>query len=91
MLTRWGELGVDIVNGCASFNPKILKKSEFFEDGTLCFTWCNTPVIYKLTNGSSSITINGNRGEGTSLTAKETSALFARNGSLSKIEVEVSI
>ncbi len=91
VLTRWGELGVDIVNGCACFNPKILKKSEFFEDGTLQFTWCNTPVIYKLTNGSSSITINGNHREGTSLTAEETAALFARNGSINKIEVEVSI
>ena len=91
VLTRWGELGVDIVNGCASFNPKILKKSEFFEDGTLSFTWCGTPVTYKLTNDSSSITINGTRHEGTSLTAEETAALFARNGSISKIEVEVSI
>jgi hypothetical protein len=91
VLTRWGELGVDIINGCASFNPKILKKSEFFENGTLQFTWCNTPVEYKLTNDSSAITINGTRREGTTLTAAETAALFARNGSINKIEVEVSI
>ena len=90
VLTRWGELGVDIVNGCASFNPKILKKSEFFEDGTLSFTWCGTPVVYKLTNDSSSITINGTKREGSTLTAEETAALFARNGSITKIEVEVS-
>ena len=91
VLTRWGELGVDITNGCASFNPKILKKSEFFEDGTLSFTWCGTPVVYKLTNDSSSITINGTKREGSALTAEETAALFARNGSINKIEVEVSI
>ena len=91
VLTRWGELGVDITNGCASFNPKILKKSEFFENGTLQFTWCNTPVEYKLTNGSSAITINGTRREGTTLTAEETKNLFARNGKISKITVEVKL
>ena len=95
VLTRWGELGVDIVNGCASFKPVILKKSEFFEggeeDGTLRFTWCGSPVTYKLTNGSSSITVNGCRREGSSLTAAESADLFARNGKIIGIEVEVKL
>ena len=93
VLTRWGELGVDIVNGCASFNPVILKKSEFFEDGnqkgTLRFTWCGTPVTYKLTNTKPVITVNGTQHEGTSLTAAETADLFARNGKIKEIVVEV--
>ena len=88
VLTRWGELGIDIVNGCASFGPKILKKSEFFSKGdaagTLRFTWCGTLVTYKLTNDSSSITINGK-----SLTPEETSDLFSRNGKIKSIEVKV--
>ena len=39
--------------------------------GTLSFTWCGTPVIYKLTNDSSAITVNRNRCEGTSLNKEE--------------------
>ena len=39
---------------------------------TLRFKWCGTPVIYKLTNDSSAITVNRNRREGTSLNKEET-------------------
>ena len=91
VLTRWGELGVDIENGLAQFKPVILKKSEFFKDGTLKFTWCGTPVTYKLTNDSSSITVNGKRRDGTVLTAAETADLFARNGKIKEIIVEVNL
>ena len=102
VLTRWGELGVDIVNGCASFAPKILKKSEFFKDGTLNFTWCGAPVTYKLVNAEKSaatklkITVNGisreyNQNEGAILLPDETEQLFARNGGICNIEVEVMI
>ncbi len=95
VLTRWGELGLDIVDGCASFKPVILRKSEFFTEGqtagTLRFTWCGTPVTYKLTNGSSAITVNGKHREGTILTAAETADLFARNGKIKEITVEVSL
>ena len=93
VLTRWGELGLDIVDGCASFKPVILKKSEFFTDGkaagTLSFTWCGTPVTYKLTNDSSAIIVNGKRRSGCILTAAETADLFARNGKITGIIVEV--
>ena len=97
VLTRWGELGVNIVNGCASFKPVILKKSEFFEDGTLHFTWCNTPVTYKLVSSDNpKISVDGtsrtyNSKDGAILTAAETANLFARNGKISKIEVEVAL
>ena len=98
VLTRWGELGMNIVNGCAAFNPKILKNSEFFEDGTLNFTWCGTPVTYILSkdNAAPKITVNKNsrsydKKAGASLTASETADLFARNGKISNIEVEVSL
>ena len=88
ILTRWGELGLDIKDGCAVFAPKILKKSEFFEKdengckaGTLQFTWCGVPVIYKLTDSGKN---------GKTLTAEETANLFARNGKIQSIEVEIS-
>ncbi|MCR4630142.1 MAG: hypothetical protein K5786_00760, partial [Treponema sp.] len=76
-------------------NPVILKKSEFFEDGnqkgTLRFTWCGTPVTYKLTKNKPCITVNGLQHEGTSLTAAETADLFARNGKIKEIVVEVAL
>ena len=93
VLTRWGELGLDIADGCACFKPLILKKEEFFTDGpaagSLSFTWCGIPVTYKLTNDSSYITINGKKREGNSLTKSETADLFARNGKIKEIEVSV--
>ena len=95
VLTRWGELGLDIVDGCASFKPVILKNSEFFTEGdaagSLSFTWCGTPVVYKLTNDSSAITVNGKHRQGSTLTAAETADLFARNGKIKEITVEVAM
>ena len=73
----------------------VIKKSEFFKDGdaagSLSFTWCGTPIVYKLTNGSPSVTINGKRRNGTILTAAETADLFARNGKIKNITVEVRL
>ena len=89
VLTRLGELGLDIVDGCATFNPKILNKSEFFEDGSLTFTWCGTPVIYKLSKDKNTITVNKIQRQGNSLTAAESSDLFARNGKIKEIVVEL--
>ena len=104
ILTRWGELGIEVVDGCAAFAPKILRKSEFFQDGpdagTLRFTWCGVPITYRLAAGAensastvtpanSNITVNGTRREGSSLTAAETADLFARNGKITDIIVEL--
>ena len=99
VLTRWGELGVDIQNGCACFNPKILKKSEFFDDGQLHFTWCNTKITYKLVQNAAEtlkISVNGTSRDydvkqGAFLTEEETAELFSRNGKLCKIEVEITL
>ncbi len=91
VLTRWGELGVDIEGGLACFKPRILKKSEFNSDGTLRFTWCGTPVIYKLSD-KQTISVNGQTARtGCSLTAEESADLFARNGKISEISVEVTL
>ncbi len=122
ILTRWGELGVNITDGCASFKPKILKTSEFFKEGnqkdTLQFTWCGTPITYRLVQNTNSnnksnlneelkITITNTEncsskaknhtvrtykaGTPAFLTAAETADLFARNGKISSIEVEVAL
>ncbi len=92
VLTRWGELGVDIENGQACFKPVILKKSEFFKDGTLSFTWCGAKVTYKLVAGVKApvISVNGKTPrEGASLTAQESADLFARNGKIKEIKIEL--
>ena len=104
ILTRWGELGVDIENGCARFKPVILKKSEFFKNGILSFTWCGVPVTYKLSKAKDDLKLTVNRGakksgkargynqkDGAVLTSEETADLFARNGKISSILIEVSL
>jgi hypothetical protein len=95
VLTRWGELGVFIENGKAIFNPLILKKEEFFEDGTLDFTWCNTKVKYILSD-KKTIEIEYASGEKVSketmeLTEEETKVLFSRTGKISNITVGVKL
>ena len=90
VLTRWGELGVNIESGIAYFEPKILRDSEFKDDGTLSFTWCNTPVIFHKAQ-KEEISVNGSKRGGNSLTAEETKKLFSRNGEIQKIEAWVKL
>jgi hypothetical protein len=68
ILSRFGELGVFVKNGCLHFHPCLLRKDEFtVQDrkfhyvtihkeqktfaplpGSLCFTYCQVPIIYRL-------------------------------------------
>jgi hypothetical protein len=95
ILARWGELGISISDGRVAINPTILRASEFREDGTLAFTWCGTPFVYRLaaTNESTSITVHSAAGavtrEGGSLTAAESAEIFARSGAIRKVEATV--
>lgn len=90
ILTRWGELGITIENGIASFNPLFLKKSEIKDDGTLTFTWCGAKVTYRFNKGVENyITVCGNKRKGTALTEAETKDLFLRQDKISTIEVEL--
>ncbi|MCR5764215.1 MAG: hypothetical protein K6G00_12620 [Treponema sp.] len=97
VLTRWGELGISIESGIASFNPVLLKKSEIKKDGTLSFTWCGVPVTYHFnSNSGESISVskalgngekNTDKRTGTSLSEQESKDLFLRQGIISSIEV----
>lgn len=90
VLTRWGELGITIESGIASFNPLFLKKSEIKADGTLNFTWCGVPVTYKFGKGTENyITVSGNKRKGNALTESETKDLFLRQDKIQSIEVEL--
>jgi len=68
IISRWGELGVFIEDGCIGFNPRLLSRNEFLESekeweinkqtiklnrGELGFSICGTPVIYGLGNSTS--------------------------------------
>ena len=100
ILTRWGELGVTVSEGTASFNPVLLQQKEFLADGTLSFTWCGIPVTYHLANKDNLATKDGieltessgstQKRSGTSLTAAESAELFSRSGTISAIDVWVS-
>ena len=99
VLTRWGELGVEIFAGKARFNPRILKDSEFFRSGKdagkLYFTWCGVPVTYIKTDFASVklCFADGTFTEhkGCELTEAETKLLFARDGAIKSIEVSVDL
>ncbi len=113
ILSRFGELGVFVVNGCLYFNPCLLRKDEFTKQdrmfhyvtinkehktfapalGSLCFTFCQVPVIYCLSDENQ---LEIERKDGTlskhhSLHLdKETSThIFSRTGEIAKITVYV--
>ena len=46
IIARFMELGLDIDDGKAVFNPTYLEKKDFAEDGTISFTWCGTKIVY---------------------------------------------
>lgn len=90
VLTRWGELGLKIKEGKATFDPTFLDKAEF-DGGKLDFTWCGTKIVYD-NEKAESITVefkDGNKAsfEGNTLPAAESKKLFARTGEIAQITV----
>ncbi len=90
ILTRWGELGVDIHDGKAIFAPYILDTREFGNNTDVKFTWCTIPVTYhnpecnpftKDTQSRIQVTIDGvtTVTEGNTLTREATDLLIARD------------
>jgi hypothetical protein len=93
ILTRWGELGVKIESGLAVFNPRLLRRAEFKNDGTLHFTWCGADIVYKLVDPKEAgrIAVNGAAARsGMSLSADESASLFNRNGKTRRVTVWVN-
>jgi hypothetical protein len=46
VITRWGELGVEVCAGRVAFDPSAVAEGEWRSDGTLRFTFCGVPVGY---------------------------------------------
>jgi hypothetical protein len=111
ILSRIGELGVFVKNGCINFNPRLLRKDEFLKEsksfkytninkedkviqldkGSLCFTYCQIPIIYKLSN-KESLTVVFNEDsvleyDTLSLDSETSKKVFERTGEINQIIV----
>ena len=85
------ELGLDIDDGKAVFNPSYIEKKEFDEDGRITFTWCSTKIIYDL-NQKEMMKVKMKNGEikifdSTTLPKEESRLLFERSGEIEEIAI----
>ena len=76
IISRFGELGVRVKDGCVSFRPTLLSPREYRPDGTLEFSYCGARIIY-----------NHKGGDGCMLSREESTRLFCR--ALPEISVNV--
>ena len=111
ILSRFGELGVEVEDGKLFFRPGLLKKAEMvsspktfsyhdvnsleqeitLEKNSLCFTYCQIPVVYK-TADTESVKINmadGKSVETSCLYLDKTTSeqFFQRTGAVISVEV----
>ena len=89
VITRFGELGVRVEDGCVHFDPSSLRDSDFAE-GRLRFTYCGTPIEY--VRGESGIRLTSAAGdvsevEGSRLDREASRALLSRSGQLRAVRV----
>jgi hypothetical protein len=115
ILSRFGELGVQVKNGRLHFKPSLLRKSEFLEEakvfeyvdvhqeprqlplekGSLCFTYCQLPIVYTLAdeNSLSLIHQNGTIIKRDELAVDEQNSLkiFERTGEVIQIKVQLNL
>jgi hypothetical protein len=103
ILTRNAELGICVKNGCLFFEPSLLRATDFLTElemfmgidltsGSLAFTVCGVPVVYKLFH-KKEIIITMRSGEkinihdSLALDEKLSRSLFERDGLIKQIEV----
>jgi hypothetical protein len=115
IICRFGELGVFIREGKLSFNPFMLKKSEFLTKGqtlpfidvngekieilvtekSLCFSFCQVPIVYQLDNKDSIEISYGNEFKTVAenslqLDEELSQKIFKRTGEIKQILVRVN-
>jgi hypothetical protein len=114
VLSRFGELGVFVADGCLYFNPCLLRKDEFTTEermfryvtinkefktfapvpGSLCFTICQVPIIYRLsTDNYLEIEMKDgsiNKVHSHALSKEVSSHIFSRTGEIKKINVFIN-
>ena len=110
ILIRWGELGVQVRDGRVRFRPVLLGADEFLQApqpwsplgsdgqldaGTLGFTYCGVPVIYRLGGGPPSLTVTlrdqASTVIGDELDAEVSALLFGRSGAITSIDASVEL
>jgi hypothetical protein len=103
VISRFFELGLVVNNGQISFNPVVMKKSEFIQPGSkdhydqpvphLYFTYCKVPVIYLLDDkeGIDLIFINGDSShiQGSAIDKENSHSIFNREGKIGKVYVHL--
>ncbi len=114
VLSRFGELGVFVVEGKIVFNPRLLQTKEFLQtpstfnftninkenqsvdlkSGALCFTYCQVPVIYEISEKEGvSVIFNDNKElvfSDMSIDLETSKSIFERRGAVNLIRVSVS-
>ncbi len=114
VLSRFGELGVFVSDGCLYFNPCLLRKDEFTTEerlfryvtinkefktfapvpGSLCFTICQVPIIYRLsTDNYLEIEMKDgsfNKVNSHAISKEVSSHIFSRTGEIKKINVFIN-
>ena len=79
IISRFFELGVQVQDGQITFCPTMLTEADF-RDGELRFSYCGTEIIYRKTaNGAGSVT----------LTAEQSQHIFARDGEIKQLVIEL--
>jgi len=114
VLSRFGELGVEVFNGKLEFNPRLLRKDEFLQESnifnyiaipskkesiliskdSLCFTYCQVPVIYTIAD-EDSLTVDFSNGtsktfNNLSLDVEISNQVFNRNGEVVQLNVQIT-
>lgn len=80
IISRWFELGVSVHDGQITFCPTMLTDADF-KDGELRFTYCGTEIVYKRPIHDSHVAL--------SLTKEQSSHIFARDGVIPQIIIEL--
>ena len=113
VLSRFGELGVNVSKGKLGFNPCLLRKNEFLQESklfhyitlpkkqesiliskdSLCFTYCQVPVIYTIAE-EDGLSVNFSNGDtktfkSLSLDKEISEQVFSRNGEIIQINVHI--
>jgi hypothetical protein len=112
IISRFGELGVFVKDGQLSFEPSMVRKSEFLkkkqtfhyidvqgktielplEEKSLCFTYCQVPVVYKLANENTLEIISSNgvsTFETLHLDTTLSQKVFGRTGEIIRLVVQI--
>jgi len=115
ILTRKGELGVNVNQGKLTFDPKLLNEKQYLqqeetvifndlenkpysiqiEKGSLAFTVCQVPIIYKIGNKNQIEVVFKNKQtevfSSLTLNLEISQKIFNRTGEISQLNVSINI